>query len=205
MVTLWLMKKGISQTYRSRQTAENCVYSTEKLISFSLYFVTVHQILTAAFRALIDRAYRNQVSGTEKSLIFQWETYRCLPLFRYGHWKPDSFVALNLYRACSTCYAERKLMAPSSLGNGPVMKASLLISLGGRKTRKKKNQVPPSSVGGAFINLNAASTPLVSSGRQCQPPSANEHELIGIRRVNRWEDDAALCCVLSIFPREILM
>jgi hypothetical protein len=118
------------------------------------------------------------VSGTEKLSIFQWEPYKHLPFFRYGRWKPNSFVALNLYGACSTCYAERKLIAPSSLGNRPVMKASPLISLGGRKTRKKKNQVPPSAVGGAFINLNAASTPLVSSGRQCQPPSANEHELM---------------------------
>jgi hypothetical protein len=199
------MKKGIRQTYRLGYWTENRSYSVGKLIGFSTFSVAVHKSLAAASRALISGVYRNRVSGTEKLSIFQWESYKVLFIFRYGHWKPDSFVALSLYRACSTCYAERKLMAPSSLGNGPVMKASLLISLGGRKTRKKKNQVPPSSVGGAFINLNAASTPLVSSGRQCQPPSANEHELIGIRRVNRWEDDAALCCVLSIFPREILM
>ncbi len=78
------MGKGISQTYRSRQTAENCSYSMGKPISFYAFSVAVRRSPTTASEPLISWVYRTQASGTEKLSIFQWEPCKVLFIFRCG-------------------------------------------------------------------------------------------------------------------------
>ncbi len=108
--------------------------------------------------------------------IFRAEIYKFLRLFRCGSRKPHSLVELNVYEIDLGCfgfwYSDRKSLHHHLVWAGGESPHC------GERTGKKKTEVPPSAVGGATINLVAASRPSYPA-----EDGANRHRQVSVSRL----------------------